>query len=462
MTQQFPTFKKVGKALIMLPINIVKRTWKWSLAILLLLAVVHSFATFIYGRQVENEIAKIKAKGDPVSCAELAGKPIPDAENGAVIYEKAFKRMGGLSNISRTVDYGDILKPENQNDPKAWERAREVVQKNKDIYLLTQEAAAKPQCRFKANWQDGVNALFPYLGRVRQLAKFLAVSAMLSAKDGNADQALESIKMIYRVSDSIKDDPTLIHQLVRIATIGIADNALKEVADYSTIDASQAKMLNSEISNIDLHSGLITAFNGERLCALSAFDSIKKQDFHDLGWSPDSFLIQLRTTYLGRPLLYMDEANMLRRMNKLIDLYSMQSYIKIRREHLDFAPNENATIDITKATNLVDILMPVYYGARDRMNKGQTSLAGSQLLLALRAYNHQFGSYPQTLAELKNKLDFKVPTQDPFSGKDFIYKRQGNGFLLYSIGENMKDDGGTVPKKSYDHEHGDIVWKMSH
>jgi len=31
---------------------------------------------------------------------------------------------------------------------------------------------------------------------------------------------------------------------------------------------------------------------------------------------------------------------------------------------------------------------------------------------------------------------------DHFAGKPPIYHRKGNGYILYSIGQNLKDDGG--------------------
>jgi len=58
---------------------------------------------------------------------------------------------------------------------------------------------------------------------------------------------------------------------------------------------------------------------------------------------------------------------------------------------------------------------------------------------------------------LRSRLGWKLP-QDPFSGKDFVYKRQGKGFLLYSIGENLKDDGGLAAPEEAP---ADIVWQMN-
>jgi len=48
-----------------------------------------------------------------------------------------------------------------------------------------------------------------------------------------------------------------------------------------------------------------------------------------------------------------------------------------------------------------------------------------------------------------------LPT-DPFSGKPFVYRREGAGFLIYSWGPNLKDDGGKVGKTQ---DEGDIVMR---
>ncbi|MBP7933880.1 MAG: hypothetical protein KA354_04445 [Phycisphaerae bacterium] len=44
---------------------------------------------------------------------------------------------------------------------------------------------------------------------------------------------------------------------------------------------------------------------------------------------------------------------------------------------------------------------------------------------------------------------------DPFSGRDFVYKQRSKGFLLYSVAENLKDDGG---KHDDSWKNGDFVF----
>ena len=86
-------------------------------------------------------------------------------------------------------------------------------------------------------------------------------------------------------------------------------------------------------------------------------------------------------------------------------------------------------------------LSPVFARASFTRFRAEENLARTQVFLALQAYKARYGGYPATMQELKSKLGWKLP-KDPFSEKDFIYKRQAKGFILYSVGPDMKDDGG--------------------
>jgi hypothetical protein len=50
-------------------------------------------------------------------------------------------------------------------------------------------------------------------------------------------------------------------------------------------------------------------------------------------------------------------------------------------------------------------------------------------------------------------LGGSVPV-DPFSGEEYHYQPSDDGSLLYSVGQNLVDDGG-----KHDYREGDIVWR---
>jgi hypothetical protein len=76
--------------------------------------------------------------------------------------------------------------------------------------------------------------------------------------------------------------------------------------------------------------------------------------------------------------------------------------------------------------------------AYDRQEQGERNL---HVAFALAAYQRDYGGYPKTLDALAPKYLDKVH-DDLFTGKPLIYRPAENGFVLYSLGPNGKDDGG--------------------
>jgi len=70
--------------------------------------------------------------------------------------------------------------------------------------------------------------------------------------------------------------------------------------------------------------------------------------------------------------------------------------------------------------------------------------------LVLRSARASGGSYPESLVDLKA---YTVP-MDQFTGGPLVYRKKGAGYVLYSLGENQKDDGGVREKNS---RTGDLV-----
>jgi hypothetical protein len=61
--------------------------------------------------------------------------------------------------------------------------------------------------------------------------------------------------------------------------------------------------------------------------------------------------------------------------------------------------------------------------------------------LAVKQFRNQHGSPPQALAELAPTPLAAVP-EDPFTGAELKYRRTDRGYLIYSVGPDLKDDGG--------------------
>jgi hypothetical protein len=69
----------------------------------------------------------------------------------------------------------------------------------------------------------------------------------------------------------------------------------------------------------------------------------------------------------------------------------------------------------------------------------------TQIALALAAYHADNKTYPEKLAALSPKYLKQIPL-DVYTDAEPIYRKADNGFLLYSIGANLKDDAANGPK----------------
>jgi len=62
--------------------------------------------------------------------------------------------------------------------------------------------------------------------------------------------------------------------------------------------------------------------------------------------------------------------------------------------------------------------------------------------VAMELFRRKMGRYPGKLGELIPEYLESVPA-DPFTGKSLFYRPTTNSYLLYSVGADRKDDGGT-------------------
>ena len=83
------------------------------------------------------------------------------------------------------------------------------------------------------------------------------------------------------------------------------------------------------------------------------------------------------------------------------------------------------------------ILFPVFDNAPLKIGQEEALRQLRKTAVALVAYRQKTGRYPERLDQLP-----VPPPPDVFSDKPFVYQRKDDGFLLYSVGPNLKDDGG--------------------
>ena len=154
--------------------------------------------------------------------------------------------------------------------------------------------------------------------------------------------------------------------------------------------------------------------------------------------------------YWARPLVKRDVASYVKWYARVGDLYSKPYYqTRERSEKLRHELRNGAWTRPMSRMGMWSSNVQILY------SRYLANVTGFESTMALRMHKVETGSYPDALSLLVPDY-LSEATVDPFSGKGMIYRKDGRGFIVYSIGQNGKDDGG--PNKTRDSD--DIGWSL--
>jgi len=86
-----------------------------------------------------------------------------------------------------------------------------------------------------------------------------------------------------------------------------------------------------------------------------------------------------------------------------------------------------------------ELLAPFFAGAEEKVVRNEAQRHLRRTLIALLAYRRREGRFPETLTLLS-----PVASSDPYIHQPLHYRRTEKGFVLYSVGTNLTDDGGNA------------------
>jgi len=416
-----------------------------------------------YSRMLERELASLRADGYALTLAEVVPKPVPDDQNAALLYLPLFHvnfdpKAGSPGNSSTS---GLRSFKVDKTDLTSVLAARSILESAaaQDALAKLKAASLRPYSVFPIRWEDTYNALFPHMAQFRQGTRMVCAEAVLQAHDGKLAEALDWLCVSERMAAHAGQEPTLIGQLVAVAMRAIGDKAAREIITDADLSPKLARPLYDELARADLTSGYERALRTELVTGLTTIEQLAHNPkgtelmfgSEDLPFPP--VLVKMMSSGPGASVLKLEEANYAHDMHEMIPT--------IRQPYRLHPKPETASSTPRFGHMFSALLMPVLGRIGQKRDQCLAQVHLLQIVLALKAQKHSLGSYPERL----EGLVWPAPTEDPFSGRPFVYRRQGGGFLLYSLGPNLKDDGGKepVPKqpggsRNYQEE-GDMVWE---
>ncbi len=427
-----------------------------ALAILALtIAVMHGVLSFVWGRRYEREINRVRAMGDPISAAELAGEPVPDSENAAVVFQSIFRRLAdkkladGKEALAKVVEHDWALNAlvktparEKNVSEKDWPAAVKAAPKFDWVAPRVEEALARPECKFAIDWTKGFDTDLSHYAKLREVSRILTAKSLVYARQGDTAEAVRWARLAQRTAECIKDDPLLIGMLVRAAMNVASTRAATGIVQQGGLTQAQAKELFDGYRDVDFTEQYVKALRrGERVFLLTF---VEEMQAHGPRWAIDVVNGRFRAAsearssfagFLVRPWAYMEGTIAMRSLDRVV--------ARTRIPYRDLSPtyDEDELARLPRYAVLNRMVTPVYGRVRATLDRDVARIAVTQGALALAAYHERFGDYPSALSDVRAKLGWTIPP-DVLSGKPLVYRRIGKGYILYSIGMNLKDDGG--------------------
>jgi len=417
------------------------------------------------GRLLEGELAALKEQGVPLTIMDAVPKPVPEAENAAFLYQTVFQvrfqqgEVGpdepgqagpAVGELDKAIAWGD-------DGPQLDAATRELLSspRAQEVLQTLRGASLRPHCAFPLHWEDLFGMLLPHMAKFRAAARILAAYSRLLAEDGRLDEALDWCMVGLRMSQHAASEPILISQLVSVAMQAITLKTVREIVSPAALPAPLAHRCDECLRRVDVGGafGAALIFEQAAVCDLYAKLRQEPQQLYDFFPAEEVGLAVLARFYfspLGGPLHNLDQLFYLEHVRKLQDVIDLPYRDAAAELDAIYADMGNPAEHMGAAT-----VIPAMRAIIERRDRALAELGLCRVVLALKAYKHREGVYPEGLEQLQESLHYPLP-KDPFSGEDFVYRPQGDGFRLYSLSGDLDDDGGVPPDKA-NPDDGDIV-----
>lgn len=483
------------------------------------------------GRRAWNQCRReIEARGEPLDYRALIPKPIPDEQNFAATpaVKSWFETKTDGDSEPRWGDeyaqVGDRVRPPKVKDARAsrhledlagWEAAFAAVRSgevagrnefysgkldpqsraqaapavleglstNEALFAELRKASARPKCRYPVNYD--VEMLYaiklPHLRMVKGVCQRLQLKACAELASGQSEKALENLRLMFYLADSLRTEPFLVSYLVRLTCVQLAAQPIWEGLAENRWSEAQLQELETRLVQYNLIVDMKSSFDEERAAAISTIELIRRKGpwYLNAVGALDSTPVpgdSMMGKFIGVVLIpqgwyYQEELNYCRGFNA--ELASGLDFTKNQVSPTQVKADVEAFERMMTVTGFAGtgigivlyhqimsrLLLPALNKVIMRSATAQTAVNQAAIACALERYRMADGHFPEKLDALAPQFIPTLPN-DVLTGKPCKYRRTEVGrFVLYSVGWDDKDDGGTPGKTLFDEKQGDWVWE---
>jgi hypothetical protein len=452
----------------------------------------------------EAYIAQLKAQGEPMDLAQVAPSPLPPEQNSADTFRQAAVLLDVYQNweirpkleankreqstqgdSTETYDVGGMRmvapgkamilwqQPDIRegNSTFEWPDIEAVLAKNENTFALLQQIVGKPDFDFQIEYGRGFDDFSItnlYLAETKRAAQRLSTAALCDLHYGDTASAVENIRAMLAITQGLRDERFVISELVRFAIAQITVDATWDLLQSPNLTDAQLAQLQQDWTELDFvqsEEDALVMERGMRRITVAEWRRSGSQLEHDYRFGNElnggEVTLWDEARMAGGIFMwrhwwsYPDEMRALKSDEVLIKSMrlvetngSFQDWSQYQNEALKKmgirkSKNEGLKPDNTDFHSILSQEIDVFNALTRRVMTAQVAKEMATTAIALKRYQLKYGNYPTDLKAMVPEFLPAVPL-DPVDGQPLRYHPKANGtFLLYSVGENGKDDGGS-------------------
>lgn len=405
--------------------------------------------------KLDRALTEARTAGVPLTPADLRANPPSASENAAPALRKAIDAVAHVKPSDKLLvdTYPTaILTP---NPAEALSRAGIVgkVDRNriatalkswKPVFDEIGRASPKSKLDWNRQWEKGMALVFAEFAELREIEKALMVDALAAAWERDNTRLQLRMRQSKHLAELVGQEPTYLAALVSVAMQIIVSTTGAQIAIENRNDPTVVERVRRALEEPAVLPDLRVAMGGEVVFSRDAIEMIAKEPMSIKQFMSgastgmqDQFLADAK--WLKLPWVRSEvEAS-------LIDKY-VAGIKALPADSTDFLAVEKATAtmaaEFAKTSTRPDRIASNFAPNLDQIGQAVTNVEVMRRLAVMTTLvldaKRASGRWPSTLPK---RREFDT---DPYSGGPLRYRTQGDGFVIYSVGPDRKDDGGDV------------------
>ena len=302
-----------------------------------------------------------------------------------------------------------------------WQGARD------QLHLVARQGG---EARFPIDFSAGISMPLPHLQQLRAAARLLSLECVVAAHRGQTEAAVDSVVTMFAAARTIEQEPILVTQLVRMAINSMARMRVQWLLSAGGLNEAQLRRLDAELARSDFQQSVQRALIAERTIGIQTFDNPALLGGAVAGG--------FRLTPAS------DEIAYLQLMEQMIAAFDETGLA--RRQAVDDAEQQLTLLAGQTGSGLrfplTRLLLPSLLAVTEATSRNEAQRDATRVAIAIERFYLRQGQLPSSLDDLVPTY-LKSLLEDPFDGAPLRFRSEAENYLVYSVGTNGADDGGT-------------------